>query len=152
MVHGFSKEWNKWTHQDINIQKDVKQNVQWDFPVQVINLPFDSDSVKSDIPIGQVFEEGDQGWDDIVEFVFTHLFSDALDESLKRWLDPFVCDVETFVETFHVFNEFKFCFLFVFPFCDVLDQESVSIVPWQEDFSNNGLDTIFCKAQIISSD
>jgi hypothetical protein len=33
LIHWFGKEWNKRTHQNINVEEDIEQDVQWDFPV-----------------------------------------------------------------------------------------------------------------------
>lgn len=71
---------------------------------------------------------------------------------MKSWLDPFVCDVEVLVHCFHVLLELECFVLLGLPFRNVLDQESVCVVPGQEDLSDYCLDPDLGEVEVVSPD
>ena len=99
-----------------------------------------------------MFQKFDERRNDIIEFVLTLLFSDIFDKDLKRWLDPFVSYIVILWKRFHGFSKDKVFVHSKLIFWDILDQETIGIVPGQEDFFDNSFDSFLWKVEVISFD
>mgnify|MGYP007134749794 CR=1 FL=1 len=83
-----------------------------------------------------MIEEGEEWFHNVVEVIAVHFFSDKLDEVLGGGDDPSVHEVALWTNLLlhlRVINESLSGGLLVSR--DVLNQESVSVEPWKEDFS-----------------
>lgn len=87
--------------------------------------------------------------DDSVKMVLVHLLSDILDELLVGRDDPLVHVVGFAGEYGHAIAliEHKVLSSSLLPSGDVLDQESVSVEPGQEDFSDDTVDAFFSELE-----
>jgi len=123
--------------------------------VFVAGITLESASVKSDESVGKGVKELEQLGNDSVESVGIHFFSDELDQVLVGSNDPSIGDVGELVlleSQAGVEDELSGLFTSTFPSGDVLDQETVDIVPGVEDSLQGFKDTLFIEAKSFSSD
>ncbi len=155
LVDHVSDERNEGRHEDGDVQEDVEKNIQGDLLVFEAVVTLESVSVKSDVGVGEGIEEFEQLGDDSVESVGVHFFSDELDQVLARSNDPSVGDVGELVllkSKVVVESELSGLFTGHFPSGDVLEQESINVVPGVEDLLQGFKDTLFVEAKSFGSD
>jgi hypothetical protein len=98
LVHVFGEEGNLWAHQDVDVEQNIKQNVDTHLHLLERKLTFYAVTVESHVPVGQVVQELHQFGHDCVELVFVHLFPGAFDQIVQTTLNPFVSQVESLIE------------------------------------------------------
>lgn len=120
------------TQQNIDFEEHIKQYVETYFPIFIVLFSLESVPIKSYIPICEVLQEFNERWNDIVKFVLSHFLSDTSQKKLKRRLNPFISDIESRLKLFDIFGEFEVLIRFRLVFGDILDEETICIVPWEE--------------------
>ena len=112
-------------------------------------------AVESNIPVGEVLGEDKSVANDSVQMILVHLYSYTFDEVLTGRNNPFV-----HVICFGVFEEDSSFFLIkdkvlssaLLPARDILDAESVSVEPGEENVSDNVLDSLAGEFELFSPD
>jgi len=155
LVDHVSDERNEGRHEDGDVQEDVEEDVQGNLLVFEAVITLESVSVKSDVGVGEGIEESEELGDDSVESVGVHFFSDELDQVLARSNDPSIGDIgELFLVKSKTMVESELSGLVTssFPTSDILEQETVNVVPGVEDLLQGFKDTLFVEAKSIGSD
>lgn len=76
------------THQNVDIEQHIEQDINTDLHLFDGDFSLDAVSVESHVPVGQVIQKLNKFWDDGIQFVLVHLFTDVLDKILQLTLDP----------------------------------------------------------------
>lgn len=146
-VHHFSDERGVRGHQDVHLVDHLEKDVQGHEPVLSVGFAFESGTVESHIPVGQIFKESQQLGDHGVETVLFHLYTDQVDQVLGTGLDPLIHIVG------HLFLllEGEFGVFGGLITLDILDQEAICVVPGEEHVSNDRFDPFLLEVQGLGS-
>lgn len=107
-------------------------------------IPLKPRSVQSDIPVRKLFQEVEHFWNNCIKLVLVHFLSDQFDKVLATIDNPPIHRIGKNVHIFRkLFIKDKVIVLLVFPSANVLDQESIGIVPWEENFPNDPFHPFF---------
>ncbi len=141
-----TQEWRDWSHKLGRIQEDIKESVKGDALIlSGIFFTLHPRSVKSDVPVGKVFQKLEDVLDDRVKPVVIHLFTHISYKMLVSCDDVPIHKIGVDVALYFEFelrlkNEVTACPLL--PSSNVLDQESVSVEPRQKNVTHNSLDSV----------
>jgi len=92
-------------------------------------VSLESVSVQPHIPVRETFQEFDEGWNDVVEFVLSHFLPDTFDQYLKGRLNPLVSNVKPWLKFLDVLDEDKAVVSLGLVFGNVLNEETIGIIP-----------------------
>jgi hypothetical protein len=120
----------------------------------LVGFPFftlHSGSVASDVPVSELLQEVEQRFYHIVKFVVVHFETNGLDQTVVGRDNPLVHEVSTCEVLLDGFVENEVFVRLHLKSGDVLDQESVGVEPWQEDVSNDSVNTSFLELEWFGS-
>ena len=154
MVQVLRDEGSDRGHQLSCAQQDVEQNIEGDFLILSGRLSLHAGAVESDVPVCEVFKEGEHMAHDIVESVVVHLLAHIFDHVLRTGDDvliQIVCvlALEHSLTSFDVEDEGGACALL--QASDILNAEAIRVEPRQEDIAHDSLHTILGEFEGLST-
>ncbi len=142
-IHHFSHKGSVRSNQHIGLMDDFEKHIQTLIPILIPSFPFESLSIEPHIPIGQILQKVKQLGHNCIQPVFLHLHFNLQDQILATSQNPLIHEI-SHILLFLVFER-EICLDFVS--LDILDQESVGVVPGEEDISDDGSDSVFLEIQ-----
>lgn len=118
---------------------DFEKDIQTLVPVLISSFSFQSLSVESNVPVSEIFQKVEQFGHYCVQPVFLHFHLHLHDQILTTGKNPLVHEISHIL----LFLVFELEIGLNFVSLDVLDQESVGIVPGEEHISNDRSNSIF---------